>query len=74
MEILTDVEKDAILGCLNISMGSASTALATLLNKTVFISSPELEEVSVADIMSSCAVSYTHLDVYKRQVFGTIKC
>ena len=63
MEILTDVEKDAILGCLNISMGSASTALATLLNKTVFISSPELEEVSVADIMSSCVVPCVYADV-----------
>ncbi|NLI69841.1 MAG: flagellar motor switch phosphatase FliY [Firmicutes bacterium] len=63
MEYLTDVEKDALLGCLNISMGSASTALATLLDKTVFITSPKLDEVSLDDVMSGCVVPCIYVDV-----------
>lgn len=63
MEYLTDVEKDALLGCLNISMGSASTALATLLDKTVFITSPRLDEVSPDEVMSGCVVPCIYVDV-----------
>jgi len=46
---LRPVEKDLLTELNNISMGSAATALASLLNKVVSISIPEIVEAATAD-------------------------
>ncbi|GAB1477099.1 flagellar motor switch phosphatase FliY [Bacillota bacterium] len=46
---LTDMEKDIIGEVMNISMGAAATAMSTILDKKVSITTPRLESLKVAD-------------------------
>ena len=55
-QILTSEEIDAIGEVLNISMGSAATAISTLLDKQVIITTPKVE------IQKFQAVNYTELE------------
>ena len=54
--LLTNEEIDAIGEVLNISMGSAATAISTLLDKQVIITTPKVE------MQKFEAVNYTHLE------------
>ena len=54
--LLTNEEIDAIGEVLNISMGSAATAISTLLDKQVIITTPKVE------IQKFEAVNYTDLE------------
>ena len=47
VEVLTQEEKDVIGEIANISIGSASTVLSTLLNQPVTISTPQVETISI---------------------------
>ncbi|PHA01946.1 flagellar motor switch phosphatase FliY [Bacillus pseudomycoides] len=49
VETLTQEEKDAIGEIANISIGSASTVLSTLLNQPVTISIPQVETINIRD-------------------------
>ncbi|KXS40610.1 MAG: flagellar motor switch protein FliN/FliY [Candidatus Frackibacter sp. T328-2] len=49
---LTDVEKDAIGEIGNISMGSAATALYSLLNKTVEITAPKVSLSTLSELIN----------------------
>lgn len=46
-DVLTDVEKDVIGEVMNISMGSAATAMSTILDKKVSITTPRIETMLV---------------------------
>ncbi len=48
--VLSDIEKDAIGELGNISMGSAATAISTLLGKRVEITTPTVEEANISDV------------------------
>ncbi len=48
--VLSDMEKDAIGELGNISMGSAATAISTLLGKRVEITTPSVEEANLSDV------------------------
>ena len=50
LDILTDTEIDVIGEVLNISMGSASTALSAMLDKQVTITTPELKQNKFGDL------------------------
>ena len=52
-ELLTDVEKDAVGEISNISMGTAATTLATLVNEVVNITTPKVSYSTLEDVASS---------------------
>lgn len=50
--LLTDVEKDAIGEISNISLGSAATALSTLVNQKVVITTPQVSLTTIEELTS----------------------
>ncbi|MDR1571943.1 MAG: flagellar motor switch phosphatase FliY [Clostridiales Family XIII bacterium] len=46
---LNDMELDAIGEVMNISMGSAATAMSTILDKKVSITTPQIEHIDISD-------------------------
>lgn len=60
---LTDMEKDTISEVGNISLGSSATALSTLLNKAVEITTPKLNIVKVSEIQEKYPIPCVLVDV-----------
>lgn len=56
MGVLTDMEKDVIGEVMNISMGSGATAMSTVLDTKVNITTPRIEVVPVSDF------DFSHLE------------
>ncbi|HEX3031920.1 MAG TPA: flagellar motor switch phosphatase FliY, partial [Bacillota bacterium] len=70
--MLNDMEKDAIGEVGNISMGSAATALATLLDRRVEITTPTIEITTYGQIRSQYPLPFLVVDVsYTRGIEGT---
>ncbi len=53
LHLLTDVEKDAVGEISNISMGTAATTLATLVNDVVDITTPKVSYATLNEVASS---------------------
>lgn len=53
LQLLTDVEKDAVGEISNISMGTAATTLATLVNDVVDITTPKVSYATLQEVASS---------------------
>lgn len=62
-QLLSQQEKDVLGEIANISFGSASTILSTLLNKTVTITAPHVEVVSLYDT-SDIAIPHVVLNIH----------
>ncbi|KMT21684.1 flagellar motor switch phosphatase FliY [Clostridium cylindrosporum] len=62
-EIITESDKDLLGEIGNISMGSASTALSTILNKKVNITTPKVSLTSIKDIKGNMIVPMVALEV-----------
>lgn len=62
-EVLSDVEKDLLGEIGNISMGSASTALSTIINQQVNITTPIVSVTTLSDLKNSFEVPNIALEV-----------
>lgn len=62
-EILTDIEKDLLGEIGNISMGSASTALSTIISQQVNITTPVVSITTLKDLKENFEVPNVALDV-----------
>lgn len=60
---LTAMEKDTLAEIGNISMGSAATALSTLINRKVTITVPDVSVASLADVQQSYPIPCIVVDV-----------
>ena len=62
-EILTDVEKDLLGEIGNISMGSASTALSTIISQPVNITTPVVTVTTLSELKQSFSTPNIALEV-----------
>lgn len=62
-DLLSDIEKDLLGEIGNISMGSASTALSTVINQQVNITTPVVSITTLKELRSTFAVPNIALDV-----------
>ena len=70
-EILSDIEKDLLGEIGNISMGSASTALSTVINQKVNITTPVVTVTTLKDIKDSFEIPNIALEVkYTSGILG----
>ncbi|WP_373898280.1 flagellar motor switch phosphatase FliY [Haloimpatiens sp. FM7315] len=70
-EALSDTEKDLLGEIGNISMGSASTALSTILNQTVNITTPQVTTTTLRKLRDTFAVPNICLEVqYTSGIMG----
>lgn len=70
-ETLSDLEKDLLGEIGNISMGSASTALSTIINQTVNITTPVVTVTTLSELKQSFEVPNIALQVkYKTGIVG----
>lgn len=72
MEILSEMEKDALGEIGNISMGTAATTLSTLLNKKVNITTPTVTITSAEELSNEYKTPFVAVDVsYKAGLQGS---
>lgn len=70
-EVLSDLEKDLLGEIGNISMGSASTALSTIINQTVNITTPVVSVTTLSELKKSFEIPNIALQVkYKTGIVG----
>ncbi|PKM89928.1 MAG: flagellar motor switch phosphatase FliY [Firmicutes bacterium HGW-Firmicutes-12] len=71
-QILTPLEVDTLGEISNISMGSAATALSSLLGKRVDITTPNVEVTTLTEVRSKYTKPYVVVDVnYNKGLVGT---
>lgn len=71
-ELLTSTEQDALGEAANISMGSAATALSTLLDRKVEITTPRMEVTSYHKLQTDYPLPFVVVDVkYTEGLKGT---
>lgn len=72
VDLLSDMEKDALGEIGNISMGTAATTLSTLLNKKVNITTPTVSITSADELSSEYQTPFVAVDVsYKEGLQGS---
>lgn len=70
--ILTDIEVDALGEISNISMGTAATALSTLLNRKVSITTPKVTVTTTEELANDYKMPFVAIDVrYKAGLEGS---
>lgn len=71
IEVMDDIEKDALGEIGNISMGTAATTLSTLLNQKVVITTPRVNITTVDELANEYDVPFVAIDVrYKSGLEG----
>lgn len=71
-DILTSMEADTLGEIFNISMGSAATALSSLLGKRVEITTPNVEMVNLEEVIASYENEHVIIDVnYNQGLVGS---